>query len=157
MLKTGIKHLIPAIFIIVGMGCHNTGQKTETAEEARERVMEATHHSLETQPDSLDEYELYTNEMDKQLQANELKISSFKTIIKLEPQAIQDKFKNQIELIELKNTQLKTMLTQYQFEEGNKWIVFKTSFNKQVAKVNQMITGMDELFIFNNPPKDHKH
>ncbi|MES2380651.1 MAG: hypothetical protein V4538_06405 [Bacteroidota bacterium] len=156
MIKSGGKQLILTICIIGFIGCRNTEQKTETAQEAKERVIQAMRNSQEPHSDSLDEYILYTTEMGVQLHENELKIASFKTIIKLETQATQDKFEKQIEQIETQNTQLKTILNQRKVEERDTWIAFKTNFNKQIASINLLIAKMNEDFIFNTSPYGKK-
>lgn len=135
---------------IVGIiSCGTNEQKTETAEEAKERVIQATRNLQESHSDSLDEYILYKAEIVAQLQENELKVASFKTIIKLETQSTQDQFQKQVEQIEFKNARLKTTINEYRAEARDKWLVFKTSFNKELATVNKMIAEMDEKFIFN--------
>lgn len=149
ILQTGIKQLILAICTVGAVSCSNTEQKMETAEEARERVIQATRTLQESYLDSLNEYILYKAEIVAQLQENELEVSSFKTIIKLETLAIQDKFEKQIEQMEFKNRQLKTIITDHQVETHEKWILFKSDFNEQMNSLTQLMKEMNEEFIFN--------
>ncbi len=147
--QIGIKQLILTICIVGSISYCTTEPKMETAEEARERVIQATRTLQESQWDSLDEYILFKAEIVAQLQENELKVSSFKTIVKLEKRAIQDKFEKQIEQVEFKNKQLKTIITDHQVETHEKWILFKSDFNEQMNSLSQLMKEMNEEFIFN--------
>lgn len=127
-------------------GCESNNQKTQ---EAKENVSKATDElakaQLDAEVDSLKmvnvaEWELFKNEIDGKIQANEIRIAYLRKSLNQSKQAVAKKMNVKISELEEKNKELKSRIVTYDKVQGE-WIEFKREFSKDMDQLGSALTN----------------
>jgi hypothetical protein len=127
-------------------GCESNNQKTQ---EAKENVSKATDDlakaQLNAEMDSMKlvdvaEWELFKNETDSKIQANEIRIAYLRKSLKQSKLAIAKDMNVKISELEEKSKELKSRLLTYDQVQGD-WIEFKREFSKDMDQLGSALTN----------------
>lgn len=127
-------------------GCESNNQKTQ---EAKENVSKATDElakaQLNAEMDSMKmvniaEWELFKNETDGKIQANEIRIAYLRKSLKQSKLAVAKEMNMKISELEEKNKELKSRIVTYDKVQGD-WIEFKREFSKDMDQLGSALTN----------------
>jgi hypothetical protein len=131
------------LFVAIS-GCESNNQKTQ---EAKENVSKATSElakaQLKAEMDSMKlvngaDWELFKNETDSKIQANEIRIAYLRKSLKQSKLAIAKEMNVKISELEEKNKELKSRLLTYDKVQGD-WIEFKREFSKDMDQLGSAL------------------
>ena len=137
---------ISSMLFVALTGCESNNQKTE---EAKENVSKATDElakaQLNAEMDSMKlvdvaEWELFKNETDSKIQANEIRIAYLRKSLKQSKLAIAKDMNVKISELEEKSKELKSRLLTYDQVQGD-WIEFKREFSKDMDQLGSALTN----------------
>jgi hypothetical protein len=137
---------ISSMLFVALTGCESNNQKTE---EAKENVSKATDDlakaQLNAEMDSMRlvdvaEWELFKNETDSKIQANEIRIAYLRKSLKQSKLAIAKDMNVKISELEEKSKELKSRLLTYDQVQGD-WIEFKREFSKDMDQLGSALTN----------------
>jgi hypothetical protein len=137
---------ISSMLFVALTGCESNNQKTE---EAKENVSKATDElakaQLNAEMDSMKmvnvaEWELFKNETDGKIQANEIRIAYLRKSLKQSKQTVTKEMNVKISDLEEKNKELKSRLVTYDQVQGD-WIEFKREFSKDMDQLGSALTN----------------
>jgi hypothetical protein len=140
MLTTAISSML---FVAIS-GCESNNQKTQ---DAKEKVSIATSElakaQLKAEMDSMKlvngaDWELFKNETDSKIQANEIRIAYLRKSLKQSKLAIAKEMNVKISELEEKNKELKSRLLTYDKVQGD-WIEFKREFSKDMDQLGSAL------------------
>lgn len=135
-----------SLLFVALSGCESNNQKTQ---EAKENVSKATSElakaQLNAEMDSMRmvnvaEWELFKNETDGKIQANEIRIAYLRKSLKQSKQAVTKEMNVKISELEEKNKELKSRLVTYDKVQGD-WIEFKREFSKDMDQLGSALTN----------------
>jgi len=135
---------ISSMLFVAISGCESNNQKTQ---DAKEKVSIATSElakaQLKAEMDSMKlvngaEWELFKNETDSKIQANEIRIAYLRKSLKQSKQAIAKEMNEKISELEEKNKELKSRLLTYDKIQGD-WIEFKREFSKDMDQLGSAL------------------
>jgi len=135
---------ISSMLFVAISGCESNNQKTQ---EAKENVSKATSElakaQLKAEMDSMKlvngaDWELFKNETDSKIQANEIRIAYLRKSLKQSKQAIAKEMNEKISELEEKNKELKSRLLTYDKIQGD-WIEFKREFSKDMDQLGSAL------------------
>ncbi len=117
--------------------CNSPAEKVETA---KDNVTEAEHDLTKAQDDYAIEVANFRKESDEKITANEKLISDIKESIAKDKKSVKAAYKEQIAVLEQKNSDMKKRLSEYKEEEGNeKWQSFKREFNRDMDELGNSL------------------
>ena len=137
---------ISSMLFVALTGCESNNQKTE---EAKENVSKATDElakaQLNAEMDSMKlvdvaEWELFKNETDSKIQANEIRIAYLRKSLKQSKLAVAKDMNVKISELEEKSKELKSRLLTYDQVQGD-WIEFKREFSKDMDQLGSALTN----------------
>lgn len=137
---------LSTLLFVALSGCESNSQKTQ---EAKENVSKATDElakaQLNAEMDSMRmvnvaEWELFKNETDGKIQANEIRIAYLRKSLKQSKQAVTKEMNVKISELEEKNKELKSRLVTYDKVQGD-WIEFKREFSKDMDQLGSALTN----------------
>jgi|LakMenEpi03Aug12_release.lakeMendotaPanAssembly.Ray.scaffolds.fasta_scaffold229426_2 hypothetical protein len=137
---------ISSMLFVALSGCESNNQKTQ---EAKENVSKATDDlakaQLNAEMDSMKlvdvaEWELFKNETDSKIQANEIRIAYLRKSLKQSKLAIAKDMNVKISELEEKSKELKSRLLTYDQVQGD-WIEFKREFSKDMDQLGSALTN----------------
>lgn len=137
---------ISSMLFVALSGCESNNQKTQ---EAKENVSKATDDlakaQLNAEMDSMRlvdvaEWELFKNETDSKIQANEIRIAYLRKSLKQSKLAIAKDMNVKISELEEKSKELKSRLLTYDQVQGD-WIEFKREFSKDMDQLGSALTN----------------
>jgi hypothetical protein len=135
-----------SLLFVTLSGCESNNQKTQ---EAKENVSKATDElakaQLNAEMDSMRmvnvaEWELFKNETDGKIQANEIRIAYLRKSLKQSKQTATKEMNVKISELEEKNKELKSRLVTYDQVQGD-WIEFKREFSKDMDQLGSALTN----------------
>jgi uncharacterized lipoprotein len=135
-----------SLLFVALSGCESNNQKTQ---EAKENVSKATDElakaQLNAEMDSMRmvnvaEWELFKNETDGKIQANEIRIAYLRKSLKQSKQTATKEMNVKISELEEKNKELKSRLVTYDQVQGD-WIEFKREFSKDMDQLGSALTN----------------
>ena len=135
-----------SLLFVTLSGCESNNQKTQ---EAKENVSKATDElakaQLNAEMDSMKmvnvaEWELFKNETDGKIQANEIRIAYLRKSLKQSKQTVTKEMNVKISDLEEKNKELKSRLVTYDQVQGD-WIEFKREFSKDMDQLGSALTN----------------
>jgi uncharacterized protein YcfL len=135
---------ISSMLFVAISGCESNNQKTQ---DAKEKVSIATSElakaQLKAEMDSMKlvngaDWELFKNETDSKIQANEIRIAYLRKSLKQSKQAIAKEMNEKISELEEKNKELKSRLLTYDKVQGD-WIEFKREFSKDMDQLGSAL------------------
>jgi hypothetical protein len=137
-----------SLLFVALSGCESNNQKTL---EAKENVSKATDElakaQLNAEMDSMRmvnvaEWELFKNETDGKIQANEIRIAYLRKSLKQSKQTATKEMNVKISELEEKNKELKSRLVTYDQVQGD-WIEFKREFSKDMDQLGSALTNFN--------------
>ena len=120
-----------------------TEQKAETLEKAKATVEEANQDLEIARADSA-EYTNYKIESEKKLRENELLIADMKDRMKSERKETRVKHKNQLDSLDMQNSQLRNDMHLYNSQGKENWEKFKKGFNMELDALGKAISQLAE-------------
>ena len=118
--------------------CRSSSKKVEDAQDkveaAQDKVAEAKEELNQVIKDSILQFK---KESDAKIEAHEKSIAEFKTRIANEKKENKAKYEKRLAELELKNTDMKKRLDEYQAKGKEDWETFKDEFTKDMEALNE--------------------
>jgi len=130
-------------FILIG--CNNSPKAKEgELNEAKEDVVNAKAELEQSKLDSVSDFNKYKESIQIKLVENEKKIGELRFKLNSKDKSTKELYEQQLSKLELKNTELKIKISEYQQGPEQKWEVFKSDFNKDMDDLGKSISNMAE-------------
>ncbi len=110
---------------------------SEKVEEAKSEVAEANQDLKEAKEEYITEIEAYKKETADKITANEVSIAEFNARVATEKKDAQVEYKQRIAELEMKNTDMKKKMDEYQQDGKENWEKFKTEFNRDMDELGK--------------------
>ncbi len=118
-----------ALFLFV-TACEST--PTEKLVSAQETAKQANTDLEKAKADYLKEIDNYRKDANAKIAANDKSIAEFKARVTNEKQDAKAEYKMKIAELDLKNSDMKKQINDYQADTKDKWEAFKINFNKSM-------------------------
>jgi hypothetical protein len=119
----------------------NLAQETKV-EAAKEKVKNAKLELKDAQTENDKEFTQYKTEVDLKISANEKSIAKLKEKINTSDDKFKAKYQKKVDALEVKNSELKTKISEYKYEGNDQWVIFKRGFNKDLKVVGKAIKNV---------------
>ncbi|MEI7508686.1 MAG: hypothetical protein WCJ62_04400 [Flavobacterium sp.] len=146
-MKTPVFKLIilAAIVGMVYISCNNSPkQKEEKLNDAKNEVLDAKEDLAKSKLDSIGDFNKYKESIENKLVENEKKITELKAKNTSKDKSSHLLYVNQLDKLEMKNSELKHKIEDYKQGPEQKWELFKIDFNKDVDDLGKSISNMAE-------------
>ncbi|MBI2417173.1 MAG: hypothetical protein HYV28_04600 [Ignavibacteriales bacterium] len=138
-MKTGI-HVLAVLAIglpLFVIGCNVDREKK--VEDAKETVDNANKALKDAQAEYDKDYQVFKNNAETKISANEKSIEEFKVEIKSAGKKFKAGYEKEIAALEQKNLELKKKIIEYKYAGKDQWEDFKVNFNKEMESVGSAI------------------
>ncbi len=119
----------------------NFAQATKV-ETAKEKVKNAKLELKDAQAESDKEYRQFKAYAELKISDNEKSIAEFKVKIKTADEKFKIKYEKKIDTLEQRNIELKKKISEYKYEGGDQWVIFKRGFNRDLKSVGKAIKNL---------------
>lgn len=137
---------IAALTVFIGsmlVNCNNSPKaKEDQLSEAKEEVIDAKADLAESERDSIHDFNIYKESMEKKLAENEKVIADLKSKNTSTDKKVHDLYVKELASLEMKNAECKSKIMNYKQGTEQKWELFKVDFNKGVDELGQSISEM---------------
>jgi hypothetical protein len=119
--------------------CNNPAKDVEKAEtklDAAQIELSKANSELEA------ELEKFKFETQLKIDANQQTIAIYNEQIKLEKKESQAAYKEKVEALEAKNTEMKMKIDEYKADGNENWEKFKTEFNRDMSELGDAIKNL---------------
>ena len=90
------------------------------------------------------EWRQFKTDAELKIKANENRIDEFKAETNKADNKLKNKYEQEVAVLEQKNIELKRKLSEFEYEEKDKWKEFKQGFNHDVDVVGK---ALNDLFV----------
>jgi hypothetical protein len=135
--------IITAIVLMNGLLLSGINFAQETkVEAAKEKVKDAKLELKAAQTENDKDYREFKTEVDLKISNNEKSIADLKVKINASEEKDKAKYEKKVDALELRNIELKKKISDYKYEGGDQWVVFKRGFNKDLKSVGKAIKNV---------------
>lgn len=135
--------ILTVIGLIAGSvltGCDINREKK--VEDAKENVQQANQDLKDAQAQYEKEWQLFKNDAELKISANEKSIDELKAEIKRASRKFKAKYEKEVAVLEQKNIELKKKISEYRYEGKDKWEEFKRGFNHDMDIVGKALKDL---------------
>ena len=142
-MKNSIAFLASILFLTVTIlsGCQSSATKVENAEDkvqdAKNDLADSQRNLYAIRLDTISNYEQFKIEAEKILIAQEKNIAEFKARIAKEKKENRADYEKKLLVLEDKNSDLKKKLADLKDDGQDKWISFKSEFNRDIDELGK--------------------
>jgi hypothetical protein len=110
--------------------------------DAKENVKQAKQDLKDVQSENDKEWGQFKKDAELKIKANENRIDEFKAEIKKAGNKLENKYEQEVVVLEQKNIELKRKLSEYKYEGKDKWQQFKLELNEDIEVVGNSIKDL---------------
>lgn len=120
------------VVLISFSNCTSPAQKVDAA---KEQVTQANADLAKAEAEYAQDVANFRRETNDRISANELSLSELKVKMDKSKKAIKAEYKEQINILEQKNAEMKLKIADYKADSKDKWLTFKNEFNSDMDKL----------------------
>lgn len=125
-------YFVVSVILCFGLTVSSCTSSSEKVEDAKEDVRDANKELVDANIDYLVDMETYKRETAEKIAANDLIIKDFNKRIATQKSDARKEYQNKIADLEIKNSDLKKKLDNYNLQGKESWDKFKADFNKEL-------------------------
>ena len=110
--------------------------------DAKQNVKQAQQDLKDVQSENDKEWRQFKKDAELKIKANEDRIDEFKAETKKAGNKLENKYEQEVVVLEQKNIELKRKLSEYKYEGKDKWQQFKLELNDDIEVVGNSIKDL---------------
>lgn len=122
--------------LLIFSGCTGSSQELET-DNKKDAIIKAENDLEVAKEEYRAEVAQFRIEYNQRIAANEREILMVKENIKTSEKDVKAEYKDQLDMFEKRNAELKKKLDDYNDEDMNKWQTFKAEFSRDVNELGE--------------------
>lgn len=117
----------------------NCSSPSQDVKNSKEDISNAQEALIKAENEVAAEIISFKNKSQQQINDNEVNIAQLKAKIKSNSKSVKDDFRDQLEILEQKNTAMKTRISEYKDNGKENWQAFKTGFSNDMDQLSQSL------------------
>jgi predicted RNase H-like nuclease (RuvC/YqgF family) len=141
--------ILPITILIYGFKC-DQASPSEKVQDAHEQATSSNKDAYKANEAFLKEVENYKEGIDKKIEDQKNLMEAYKSEVSQQKLEAQQKFAQQIEILEKRNAEMEKKLSEYKIERKEDWENFKNGMDKNMSEMDTMFENLNKLKVVNN-------